>query len=111
MVPVRGRVVFRYIYCFFSKPNTAHQRKTFAIVYYVYSSHFVLLSEARVVKFLLCSEEGRSSEGRLKSIAAKQLAKQIHVVKSELWLQEASTCGIFEGMTLHQSDSAIAGFP
>lgn len=36
------------------------------------------------MKFLLCSEEGRrSSEGGLKSIAAKQLTRQISVVKSK----------------------------
>lgn len=36
------------------------------------------------MKFLLCSEEGRSSsEGRLKSMAAKQLTRQIGVVKSK----------------------------
>lgn len=66
------------------------------------------------MKFLLCSEEGRrSSEGGLQSIAAKQLTRQISVVKSKGRAVAASGKhpGIFEGMALQRSKSAIAGFP
>lgn len=106
--------VFKCIYCFFPKHTTAHQRKTLAIEYYVWLSSCPFSSEAPAVKFFLCSEGWRRcSERRLKSMAAKQLTRLISVVKSkaELWLQVASIHGIFEGMVLQRSESAIIGFP